>query len=297
LKRVELDDFSGPLDLLLTLVQQEEVSLTRIHLIEVLNQVLDNFGNDLDLNESGDLLMIISTLMELKSKLLLPGEVDIGEEIQALKEDLLAKVLVHRRLSQVLDALEYRWDRRQEMMGRPSLLMDKETVMKPLEQQNPFLLFTSLSGLLEQARQDKLRVSYHMQTIDHYFKWLEADWVGRESFTLKELIHHREDLLDGTGVIIAVLEFVRLGKLAMEPISHDVEFRWGDPEAKRLELEEMYPEADALAFIGAESDTSEPVASDDSEPVVSEETDDFASMEAESSVSDETKRPEKEIDS
>ena len=193
--------------------------------------------------------------------------------------------------------LEYRWDRRQEMMGRPSLLMDKETVMKPLEQQNPFLLFTSLSGLLEQARQDKLRVSYHMQTIDHYFKWLEADWVDRESFTLKELIHHREDLLDGTGVIIAVLEFVRLGKLAMEPISHDVEFRWGDPEAKRLELEEMYPEADALAFIGAESDTSEPVASDDSEPVVSEETDDFASMEAQSSVSDETKRPEKEIDS
>ena len=244
MKRVELDDFSGPLDLLLTLVQQEEVSLTRIHLIDVLNQVLESLGKDLDLNESGDLLMIISTLMELKSKLLLPGEVDIGEEIQALKEDLLAKVLVHRRLSQVLDALEYRWERRQEMMGRPSLLMDKETVMKPLEQQNPFLLFTSLSGLMEQARQDKLRVSYQMQTIDHYFKWLEADWADRESFTLKELIGHREDLLDGTGVIIAVLEFVRLGKLAMEPIFHDVKFCWGDPEAKRLELEEMYPEGE-----------------------------------------------------
>jgi segregation and condensation protein A len=261
-KRVELEDFSGPLDLLLTLVQQEEVSLTRIRLLEILDQVLEDLGRDLDLNESGDLLMIISTLMELKSKLLLPGEVDIGEEIQALKEDLLAKVLVHRRLSQVLDALEYRWERRGEMMGRPNQLTDKETVMKPMEKQNPFVLFSSLSGLLEQARQDELRVSYKIHTIDHYFGWLEEEWIGGD-FTLKQIMVTREDLLDATGVIIAVLEFVRLGKLVMTPLEHDVHFAWGDAEAKRIEMEELYggaddPEVDAGGETQPESVDSDP---------------------------------------
>ena len=55
MQRVELEDFQGPLDLLLTLVQQEELSLTRIRLIEILNQVLKGLELEQDLNESGDL--------------------------------------------------------------------------------------------------------------------------------------------------------------------------------------------------------------------------------------------------
>ena len=235
MQRIEIEDFSGPLELLLTLVQQEELSLSRIRLLEILDQALAGLQSHDDLNESGDLLIIIATLMELKSKLLLPGEVDIGEEIQALKDDLLAKVLVQRRLSQVLDSLENRWLRRAEMFGRPNLLLDKETVIKPMEPQNPFVLFTSLSGLLELARQDKLRVQYDIRPIDEYFEWLETEWKDL-SFTLRALMRQRKDLLDATGVIIAVLELVRLGRLIMSALPRDVKFEWGDPEIKRLEL-------------------------------------------------------------
>jgi chromatin segregation and condensation protein Rec8/ScpA/Scc1 (kleisin family) len=180
--------------------------------------------------------MVISTLMELKSKLLLPGEVDIGEEIEALKEDLLAKVLVHRRLSQVLDALEFRRSRRSEMHGRPNQLREKETILTPLEQQNPFLLFSSLSGILEMARQDTLRVNYDIRPIDEYYVWLDDVWKDKD-FTLIQLIKARKDLLDATGVIIAVLELVRLGSLIMHPLEGDVGFTWGDPELKRQEME------------------------------------------------------------
>ena len=235
MQRIEIEDFSGPLELLLTLVQQEELSLSRIRLLEILDQALAGLQSHDDLNESGDLLIIIATLMELKSKLLLPGEVDIGEEIQALKDDLLAKVLVQRRLSQVLDSLENRWFRRAEMFGRPNLLLDKETVFKPMEPQNPFVLFSSLSGLLELARQDKLRVQYDIRPIDEYFEWLESEWKDLP-FTLRALMRHRKDLLDATGVIIAVLELVRLGRLIMSALPSDVNFEWGDPEIKRLEL-------------------------------------------------------------
>jgi len=225
------------LDLLLALVQQEELSLTKIRLLEVLDQILAGLQGELDLNESGDLIMIVSTLMELKSKLLLPGEVDIGEEIEALKEDLLSKVMVHRRLSMVLDALEYRFERRSEMLGRPNLLCDQETIVKPLEDQNPFVLFSSLASLMELARRDSLRVDYPMLPIDHYFEWLETEW-GHRSFGLLEAFCAREDCLDATGVIIALLEMVRQGKLIMEGRVNDVIFSWGDPTQRLKELEE-----------------------------------------------------------
>jgi segregation and condensation protein A len=237
MQTIELEDFSGPLDLLLALVQQEEISLTRIRLLEVLGQVLGGLEEERDLNESGDLLMIVSTLMELKSKLLLPGEVDIGEEIEALKEDLLAKVLVHRRLSMVLDALEYRFERRSEMLGRPSQLTDQETIVQPLEGQNPFVLFTSLAGLMEQARRDTLRVNYVMLPIDHYYEWIEKKWEGR-GFSLREAFCARQDCLDATGVVIALLELVRQGSLIMEGNINDVTFEWGDPTERLKELEE-----------------------------------------------------------
>jgi len=249
-QRVEIEDFQGPLDLLLTLVQQEELSLTRIRLIEVLNQVISGLKQQSDLNESGDLLIIIATLMELKSKLLLPGEVNISEEIQALKEDLLTKILVHRRLSQVLDALEYRHERRSLMIERPDVNTEKELVLNRLEEQNPFVLFSSLAGILEMARQDTLRVEYEMQPIDHYFDWLEKVWADRD-FELRETLKARSDLLDATGVLIAVLEMVRKGRLHMTIHDRTIQFSWRetrvtDSEGEPMPVDEALPEAKSL---------------------------------------------------
>lgn len=234
MQRVEIEDFQGPLDLLLTLVQQEELSLTRIRLLEVLNQVLKGLEKENDLNESGDLLIIVSTLMELKSKLLLPGEVNIGEEIQALKEDLLTKILVHRRLSQVMDALEYRLERRAMMVERPDISTEKEFVINRLEEQNPFVLFSSLSGILEMARQDTLRVEYDIHPIDYYFNWLETIWADRD-FELREVLKQRRDLLDASGVLIAVLEMVRRGRLKMTLSDKKIDFEWQEEPVKNEE--------------------------------------------------------------
>lgn len=257
MQRVEIEDFQGPLDLLLTLVQQEELSLTRIRLIEILNQVIEGLEVEMDLNESGDLLIIISTLMELKSKLLLPGEVNIGEEIQALKEDLLTKILVHRRLSQVLDALEYRMDRRSMMIERPDFNQEKELILNRLEEQNPFVLFSSLAGLLEQARQDTLRVEYDIQPIDFYFEWLETSWSHRD-FELQEVLKSRKDLLDATGVLIAVLEMVRRGRLKMTFSDMRVDFSWQDVSEKEQEMQEMEPSSES-DFEQATSESKEQV--------------------------------------
>lgn len=229
---IELECFRGPLEVLLSLVQSEELSLTRIRLVEILDQVMDDLEFLNDLNESGDVLIVLSTLLELKSKLMLPGEVNLQQEIEALKEDLLEKLLIHRRLAEVLDSLEFRARRREGMHTRPGSVNDKEEVLIPLENQNPEILKILAEALKETARTDSFRVDYELPPIDHYFQWVRREYAGR-SMGLFEMVRRHRDLLDVMGLLIALLEMVRQRELWMEAseLGNDILFSWRSDKA------------------------------------------------------------------
>ncbi|MGH2403757.1 MAG: segregation/condensation protein A, partial [bacterium] len=64
--------FEGPLDLLLTLAHQGKVDLTEIPLADLARDFLDRTKRSLDLNEATETLWMLATLVEMKTKLLLP---------------------------------------------------------------------------------------------------------------------------------------------------------------------------------------------------------------------------------
>jgi segregation and condensation protein A len=99
---LDLDVFSGPFDLLLTLVLREEVDLRELSLAEVVVAYLDHLDarGELDLEATTEFIVLIAALLELKSRLLLPGEE--LEELLELEpgeaaEELLARMLDARR--------------------------------------------------------------------------------------------------------------------------------------------------------------------------------------------------------
>jgi segregation and condensation protein A len=82
--RVNLENFGGPLDLLLHLVRKEEVDIHDIPISKILDQYMKHLEaiHALDLDDAGDFLVMAATLMLIKSKMLLPTEdVDLEEEI------------------------------------------------------------------------------------------------------------------------------------------------------------------------------------------------------------------------
>jgi segregation and condensation protein A len=95
---LDLDVFAGPFDLLLTLVLREEVDLLEVDLAEVVIAYIDHLERkgELDLEAATEFLVLIAALLELKSRLLLPGEeleeleLDPGEAAEELLERLLA---------------------------------------------------------------------------------------------------------------------------------------------------------------------------------------------------------------
>jgi segregation and condensation protein A len=106
---LELDVFSGPFDLLLTLVLREEVDLLEVQLADVVLAYLDHLHGrgELDLEVATEFLVLIAALLELKSRLMLPREeedlldVEPGEAI----EELLARMLEARRYRRAADHL------------------------------------------------------------------------------------------------------------------------------------------------------------------------------------------------
>ena len=99
---LDLDVFSGPFDLLLTLVLREEVDLRELALAEVVLAYLDHLDarGELDLEATTEFIVLLAALLELKSRLLLPGEEDadlLDLEPAEAAEELLARMLAARR--------------------------------------------------------------------------------------------------------------------------------------------------------------------------------------------------------
>ena len=98
---LDLDVFTGPFDLLLTLVLREEIDLLEVDLAEIVIAYIDHLEQrgELDLEAATEFLVLIAALLELKSRLMLPGEepepieLDPGEAA----DELLARLLdAHR---------------------------------------------------------------------------------------------------------------------------------------------------------------------------------------------------------
>ena len=87
---LDLEVFTGPFDLLLTLVLKEEVDLLEVELADVVLSYIDVLESrgELDLEVATEFLVLIAALLELKSRLLLPGE----EQVERALEDLQVEI-------------------------------------------------------------------------------------------------------------------------------------------------------------------------------------------------------------
>jgi segregation and condensation protein A len=100
---LDLDVFAGPFDLLLALVLREELDLREVELAEVVLAYLDHLEarEGLDLEATTEFLVLIAALLELKSRLMLPGDesAQLEEEpaAEAAAEELLERMLQYMR--------------------------------------------------------------------------------------------------------------------------------------------------------------------------------------------------------
>ncbi len=133
--RVDLDLFSGPLDLLFYLVRKHELDLLDIPIARVIEQYLEMLAvvEQIDVNGVGDFLELASRMMEIKSQLLLPRHEEEEEEIEDPRSDLVERLLEYKKYKDAASLLDQRgrqW--RQQFARRADDLPDHRT--RPADQ-------------------------------------------------------------------------------------------------------------------------------------------------------------------
>jgi segregation and condensation protein A len=109
---LDLEVFSGPFDLLLTLVLREEIDLLEVQLAEIVISYLDHLDSrgELDLEVATEFLVLIAALLELKSRLMLAREDDELSDFEPgeAAEELLARMLEAQRYRRAAEHLAAR---------------------------------------------------------------------------------------------------------------------------------------------------------------------------------------------
>jgi len=120
--KIKLEMFEGPLDLLLYLVKKDHLNIYDIPIAKVTSQYLDyiNLMQLLDLNIAGEFLVMAATLMQIKSKMLLPAsELTLEEEETDPRAELVKRLLEYEKFKQIAENLREREISQQDVFKRP----------------------------------------------------------------------------------------------------------------------------------------------------------------------------------
>ena len=111
---LDLDVFTGPFDLLLTLVLKDEIDLMEVDLAEIVVTYIDRLElrGEIDLDVATEFLVLIAALLELKSRMLLPGAEDEEVELDSgeAAEELFERLMAQHRIRGAADWLRERLD-------------------------------------------------------------------------------------------------------------------------------------------------------------------------------------------
>lgn len=216
---LDLEVFSGPFDLLLTLILKEEVDLLEVDLADVVLTYLDHLESrgELDLEVATEFLVLIASLLELKSRLLLPREEgdDLGElQPEEAAEELMERMLQARRYRHAADHLADRLQREDGKRFRSAPLprhLRQFTEQDAIAVHNPDRLGRAIGGLLRlPPRVDLHHVTLQRVSLPERLSHLRS-LLRRGSFTFSEAVGDA----DRTTVAVtlwALLEMYKQGE-------------------------------------------------------------------------------------
>ncbi|HZN35427.1 MAG TPA: segregation/condensation protein A [Pirellulaceae bacterium] len=213
--RVQLETFRGPLDLLLFLVRKHEVDIRDIPIVPITEQYLAHLEvlQQLDVNEVGDFLELASTLVEIKSQLVLPRG---GEEVQAWddpRDELVQRLLEYKKYKDAASMLDERSRDWQQHYGRLASDLPPRAVDpagQPIREVELWDLVSAMGRILRESQAIQPQAIVYDETpIQVYMQRIHGKLVGERRVAFSDMFQpgmHKSAIV---GVFLAVLELVR----------------------------------------------------------------------------------------
>ncbi len=229
---VKLDAFEGPLDLLLHLIEKNKVDIYDIPISEITAQYLDYISEipQEDMERASAFMVMAATLIDIKSRMLLPPEKDEeGEDIDP-RDELVRQLLEYKMYRYIADELRGRQEKASCVYYKEPDIPEEilkfrpvpkaEDVFSDVQVQDLCRVFQRL--LKQQAdRVDPVRSSFgkirkESVALPEKMERLKGYAKRHKRFSFKRLVHASENKMDVIVTFIALLEMMKQGSVTVK---------------------------------------------------------------------------------
>jgi len=213
---VKLDNFEGPLDLLIHLIKRNELNVYDIPIALITGQYLEYLAlmRELNLDVAGEFLVMAATLIHIKSRMLLPRPDPAQEDPEEdPREALVRRLLEHQRYKQAAELLHERETLREAQWQRP----DGRVAPIAGEEYEPelevdlFSLIAAFKSVLERAKhRPKVVLPIEQVSIEARIEQLLARLTGSKACGFEDLFDDVSAKGDLIVTFLALLEMIRL---------------------------------------------------------------------------------------
>ena len=247
--KVKLEMFEGPLDLLLHLIHKNEVDIFDIPISSITDQYLDylELMKSLEMSIAGDFLVMASTLIHIKSRMLLPGRNE-GDEEEDPRLEITRPLLEYMQLKEMAQELSER-----EILGRDvfargdATSFDEYPDMMPKPDVTLFQLIDAFRRVVALGEgQGSLKVSFEKWSVKDKVESIIALLREKSDIFFEEIFAGNQDISELVVTFLALLELIHMGLIKVFQPS----------QQNRIRLSARFDEGSPSAYEGEDGKTA-----------------------------------------
>ncbi|MDR0760726.1 MAG: segregation/condensation protein A [Treponema sp.] len=210
--RFRVKEFEGPLDLLLFLIKKNEVNIYDIPIAQITEQYLGylTYAAEPDLEDLTEFHVLAATLLYIKSRMLLPVEVDIEDDIEDPRQELVEKLIEYQKFKKLSELMEEKereaeWIIERKKLQQPLPFTDEEL----WERVDVWDLLKTFSNLMNNLSNERIFDLYEEVSINEKIALMTERLENRGECYFTDLVVRNGSIMDIICAFLAVLEAVK----------------------------------------------------------------------------------------
>jgi segregation and condensation protein A len=211
-------EFEGPLDLLLFLIKKNEVNIYDIPIAQITEQYLSylSYATELDLEDLTEFHSLAATLLYIKSRMLLPVEVLLDDDIEDPRQELVDKLIEYQKFKKLSELMEEKekeaeWVIERKKLQRPLPFIEEEL----WEKVDIWDLLKTFSSIMKNVSDERIIDLYEEVSVNEKITLLTELLETRGECSFADLVVRNGSVLDIICAFLAILEAVKVRMISI----------------------------------------------------------------------------------
>jgi len=213
-----LKEFEGPLDLLLFLIKKNEINIYDIPIAQITEQYMQYlaYSTEIDLDDLTEFHALAATLLYIKSRLLLPVELDLDDEMDDPRKELVDKLIEYQKYKKLSTLMEEKERDSEWIIERKRIQRALPFVDEGLwERVDVWDLLKSFSSLMSSLTSERIIDLYEEVSINEKITLLSELMDTKGECTFSDLVIRNGSVMDIVCAFLAVLEAVKIRMISI----------------------------------------------------------------------------------